>query len=97
VRLRFHAKHSLFNSKMYEILIILLLQATLVVSSVNPLNIAQCTAKMDGSLPSFIPKDFQHSGNVRRYYVSAEIVPWNYAPSGNLPNPDALALASIKY
>ena len=37
---------------------------------------------MDGKLPNTIPADFNFSGNVRRYYISAEQAKWNYAPSG---------------
>jgi hypothetical protein len=41
-----------------------------------------CSASMDGQLPSPTPADFQFSGNVRRYYVAAEEVEWDYAPTG---------------
>lgn len=43
-----------------------------------------CQALMDGQLPSqnSIPTNFKFSGNVRTYYVSAELTEWNYAPSG---------------
>lgn len=37
---------------------------------------------MDGKLPSTVPSDFHFSGNVRRYYVAAEEVEWNFAPTG---------------
>lgn len=37
---------------------------------------------MDGKLPSVLPLGFNYSGNVRRYYVAAEEVEWNYAPTG---------------
>lgn len=47
---------------------------------------ADCVDLMDGKLPSQsgIPSasGFQFSGNVRSYYVAAEQVAWNYAPSG---------------
>lgn len=41
-----------------------------------------CAAQMNGALPSTTPNGFQFSGNVRRYYVAAEEVDWNYAPTG---------------
>jgi hypothetical protein len=41
-----------------------------------------CAAAMDGQLPSFVPSNFHFSGNVRRYYVAAEEVEWDYAPTG---------------
>lgn len=37
---------------------------------------------MDGQLPSATPADFEFSGTVRRYYIAAEEVEWNYAPTG---------------
>jgi hypothetical protein len=37
---------------------------------------------MDGQLPSTVPLDFHFSGNVRRYYIAAEEVEWDYAPTG---------------
>jgi manganese oxidase len=46
--------------------------------------ISQCASQMDGSLPYYTPEGFNFSGNIRRYYVSAEITPWNYAPTGRL-------------
>lgn len=41
-----------------------------------------CTATLDGQLPSFTPSNFHYSGNVRRYYIAAEEVEWDYAPTG---------------
>jgi hypothetical protein len=41
-----------------------------------------CAAKMDGKLPSFVPSNSHFSGNVRRYYIAAEEVEWDYAPTG---------------
>jgi hypothetical protein len=41
-----------------------------------------CTATLDGHLPDFTPSNFRFSGNVRRYYIAAEEIEWNYAPSG---------------
>jgi len=37
---------------------------------------------MNGILPSPTPSGFVFSGNIRRYYVAAEEVEWNYAPTG---------------
>lgn len=41
-----------------------------------------CAASMNGQLPSNLPSDFHFSGNVRKYYVAAEEVEWDYAPTG---------------
>jgi manganese oxidase len=41
-----------------------------------------CAAGMDGVLPSPRSSDFTFSGNIRRYYVAAEQVTWDYVPSG---------------
>ncbi|KAG9562146.1 Cupredoxin, partial [Aureobasidium melanogenum] len=45
---------------------------------------SECEALVDWKLPgkSSIPTNFNFSGNVRTYYVAAEEVAWNYAPSG---------------
>jgi hypothetical protein len=43
---------------------------------------SQCEAHMDGQLPYYVPEGFNFSGNVRRYYMSSELVTWDYAPSG---------------
>lgn len=37
---------------------------------------------MNGTLPAFLPPDFNFSGNIRRYYLAAEEIEWDYAPSG---------------
>lgn len=42
----------------------------------------ECEARMNGELPYYVPTGFNFSGNVRRYYVAAELVTWDYAPSG---------------
>lgn len=44
--------------------------------------IQQCAAEMDGKLPYYYPSSFQYSGTVRRYYIAAEEVTWDYAPTG---------------
>ncbi|KAF4626427.1 hypothetical protein G7Y89_g11732 [Cudoniella acicularis] len=41
-----------------------------------------CASQMDGKLPYYQPLGFNFSGNVRRYYVAAEVEAWNYAPTG---------------
>ncbi|KAF1835259.1 hypothetical protein BDW02DRAFT_578976 [Decorospora gaudefroyi] len=41
-----------------------------------------CNAQLDGKVPSSTPSHFCFSGNVRRYYVAAEEVEWDYAPTG---------------
>ena len=45
---------------------------------------SECSGKMDGHLPYSVPTSFKFSGNVRRYYVAAEIDTWDYAPTGKL-------------
>lgn len=55
------------------------------VSSAAAVTLGECAAMMDGELPSFVPTDFYSSGNVRKYYVRAEIDEWDYIPSGTLP------------
>lgn len=47
--------------------------------------ISACNAQMNGALPDVLPAGFKYSGNVRRYYVSAEIDTWDYAPTGLTP------------
>ncbi|KAK9364966.1 Cupredoxin [Lipomyces kononenkoae] len=42
----------------------------------------KCLAEMDGTLPDYTPPGFNFSGNVRRYYMAAEIDTWDYAPTG---------------
>lgn len=37
---------------------------------------------LNGQLPSPTPVDFHFSGNVRTYYIAAEEIEWDYAPSG---------------
>lgn len=44
--------------------------------------LSQCAASLDGQLPSQTPSNFDFSGNVRRYYVAAEEMEWDYVPSG---------------
>lgn len=41
-----------------------------------------CSAQFDGKLPGQIPTGFNYSGNVRSYYIQAEMVDWNFVPSG---------------
>ncbi|KAK3678335.1 hypothetical protein LTR78_001632 [Recurvomyces mirabilis] len=41
-----------------------------------------CAASMDGQLPTPTPPGFSWNGVVRRYYVAAEEVNWDYAPTG---------------
>lgn len=40
------------------------------------------TCMPNGQLPSPTPSDFHFSGNVRQYYIAAEEIDWDYAPSG---------------
>lgn len=45
-------------------------------------NVQACAGGLNGLLPSSVPTGFNFSGNVRRYYVAAEEVEWDYAPTG---------------
>lgn len=51
-------------------------------SSVNSTVVQACATAMNGALPTATPANFDFSGNVRRYYVAAEQVEWDYAPTG---------------
>lgn len=42
----------------------------------------QCTTSLDGNFPVQTPSGFHYSGNVRKYYIAAEEIDWDYAPSG---------------
>ncbi|KAL2353108.1 putative multicopper oxidase [Cryomyces antarcticus] len=44
--------------------------------------LAACAASMNSVLPSPTPPGYGFSGNVRQYYVAAEEIEWNYAPTG---------------
>lgn len=64
----------------------ILLLGLLVVAGAQPINlstastssISACSAAMDDQLPYYTPEGFNFSGNIRRYYVAAEIDTWNY-------------------
>ena len=45
-------------------------------------SLASCAASMNNALPSPTPSDFHFSGTIRRYYVAAEEITWDYAPTG---------------
>lgn len=42
----------------------------------------QCSASMDGALPSSTPSNLHFSGNERQYYIAAEQELWDYVPTG---------------
>ena len=67
--------HSVFVS-----LLLLALFCFTVLSA--PIGLSSCVGSMDDSLPQFQPSDFDFSGNIRRYYIAAEQVLWDYVPSG---------------
>jgi manganese oxidase len=48
----------------------------------NTPSLASCAVSMDNALPSPTPSDFHFSGTIRRYYIAAEEVTWDYAPTG---------------
>jgi hypothetical protein len=56
----------------------------------------ECEARLNGQLPYYVPPTFHFSGNVRRYYVAAEIDPWDYAPTGMGSWIDHIALLLTK-
>lgn len=41
-----------------------------------------CAASMNNVIPSPTPSGFVFSGTVRRYYIAAEEIEWDYAPTG---------------
>lgn len=51
-------------------------------SSSSTPSLQACADRLDGELPSPTPFNYQFGGNVRRYYVAAEEVEWDYAPTG---------------
>jgi hypothetical protein len=48
----------------------------------QPLVSEECLARLNGQLPYYVPPNFHFSSTVRRYYVAAEVVTWDYAPTG---------------
>jgi hypothetical protein len=48
----------------------------------TPTNLPACASQLDGKLPYYQPQGFTFSGNIRRYYVAAEVDTWDYAPTG---------------
>lgn len=45
-------------------------------------NTSRCIASMDGKLPYYTPEGFNFSGQIRRYYITAEVDTWDYTPTG---------------
>lgn len=66
------------------IMLALLSSATAVAmpSSTSTPSSHACTATLDRQLPKQTPSNFHPSGNVRQYYIAAEEITWDYAPSG---------------
>ncbi|KAK5679413.1 hypothetical protein LTS10_008230 [Elasticomyces elasticus] len=54
----------------------------LTVSAAPSPELESCAAGLNGQIPVPTPPDWDFSGTVRRYYVAAEEVEWDYAPSG---------------
>ena len=48
----------------------------------NNTGLNTCAASMDGVLPSPRSSDFIFSSQIRRYYIAAEQVTWDYIPTG---------------
>lgn len=66
-----------------NILLVTFSLGALAVSIRSPtFDLRSCATAMDGKLPSSTPPNFHFSGNVRKYYVAAEEVEWDYAPTG---------------
>lgn len=68
---------------MFMIILFMLLGATAAQQmnyssgSISPA-VSQCMLQMNEDLPYYVPEGFNFSGNIRRYYISAEIETWNY-------------------
>lgn len=56
--------------------------ATSYASSASVSSSPSCTATLNGKLPNQTPINFHPSGNVRQYYIAAEDITWDYAPTG---------------
>jgi hypothetical protein len=63
------------------------LSSTIPPVTTTPTNLPACASQMDGKLPYYHPMGFNFSGNIRRYYVAAEVDTWDYAPTGKPPTP----------
>jgi hypothetical protein len=48
-------------------------------------NTSRCIASMGVNLPYYTPEGFNFSGQIRRYYIAAEVDTWDYTPTGTLP------------
>lgn len=80
--------HSLFLSFALLTAATSVLAAPVLGASLNEDAWEQCEARLDGQLPYYVPPNFAFSGNVRRYYVAAEVDTWDYAPTGKAPPED---------
>jgi hypothetical protein len=58
------------------------LSSTIPPATTTTTNLPACASQMDGKLPYYQPLGFNFSGNIRRYYVAAEVDTWDYAPTG---------------
>jgi hypothetical protein len=78
------AKSALFlkMTNIFLVLLITVVSGVLGVTTSSNKSQCVCTATLDGRLPAFTPTNFHFSGNVRRYYIAAEEMEWDYAPTG---------------
>lgn len=51
------------------------------VPSPSSSSVPSCTATLNGKLPNQTPINFHPSGHVRQYYIAAEEITWDHAPS----------------
>lgn len=51
-------------------------------AKLNTTALQSCAASMNGALTGSEPIDFHFTGVVRRHYISAEEITWDYAPTG---------------
>lgn len=65
-----------------SIVLALISSATAAAMSSSSTSAPSCTATLDSKLPNQTPINFHPSGNVRRHYIAAEEITWDYAPSG---------------
>lgn len=58
------------------------LSAVAISAIVPAATLQSCAAGLNGQVPVPTPPGFDFSGKVRTYYIAAEEVEWDYAPTG---------------
>jgi hypothetical protein len=71
-----------FTPALVALLLTLSTSATSIPQNSGRDTLQTCASSLDGSLPPHTPPGFKFSGNVRKYYIAAEEVEWDYAPTG---------------